>query len=174
MICSEAKQVVFARGRVPADVLFAGEAPGASEDALGKPFVGPAGKLLDHIIERAFRNHASRTYCLTNLVGCIPFDENGVKTEEPDPDDILACSGRLLEFVRIVQPKLIVCVGSLPEKWIIGTKGKRHILAEYECARIPITHPAAVLRMNIAAQGLAVQRCVVNISNALEDLPPSA
>lgn len=52
-ICSTARHVVLARGKVPCDVLFVGEAPGESEDALGSPFVGPAGKLLDRVVAKA-------------------------------------------------------------------------------------------------------------------------
>ncbi len=63
-------EIVLARGKVPAPILFIGEAPGASEDALGKPFIGPAGKVLDDIITVALDGQYD--YALTNLVACYP------------------------------------------------------------------------------------------------------
>jgi uracil-DNA glycosylase len=73
-------KVVLARGRVPCDVLFIGEAPGASEDVLGLPFVGPAGHMLDYIIERSIGEHnelrkekglPGLRVAMTNLVCCM-------------------------------------------------------------------------------------------------------
>src|SRR5262245_29940694 len=98
------RSVVFARGQVPAEVCFVGEAPGISENLLGEPFVGPAGHLLDRIIQQAslwyteVLKRPPPTYCLTNLIMCIPLDEDGVKAAEPSPVEVEACSGRLKEF----------------------------------------------------------------------------
>ena len=64
------QRVVLCRGKVPADVLFIGEGPGESEDSIGQPFIGPAGHLLDQILEQS--GVTEHRYCLTNLVCCIP------------------------------------------------------------------------------------------------------
>lgn len=173
------QQVVLARGTLPCDVLFIGEAPGESEDVLGQPFVGPAGQLLDQIIQRAFAatqvpgtegaDYNSLTWAFTNLVCCIPRDEDGGKATEPDDEYIKACSVRLIEFVEIAEPRLIVCVGALARDWL--TPGYRYsIKLHRDVPRIDIIHPAAVLRANIAHRGLMVQRAVVQISNAVEEL----
>lgn len=151
------------RGTLPADILFIGEAPGPSENAIGKPFVGPAGTLLDSIISQALAE-TSITYCLTNLVGCIPLDEDGDKWTEPPEEAIRACAPRLQELAELAKPRLIVCVGALAAKW------KDRVIPHRQARSITITHPAAILRMNVAMQGLAVQKCVVAIANAVEEL----
>lgn len=133
-------KVVLGRGKLPCDILLIGEAPGESENVLGQPFVGPAGHLLDRIIRSAVPD--SMAWAITNLVACIPR-QDGSKVSEPDPDDILHCAPRLDEFVRMANPRLIVCVGKLAESWVIGTKGRRHLLAWYNGAMIGIIHPAA-------------------------------
>ncbi|GAF80631.1 unnamed protein product [marine sediment metagenome] len=163
--CSKCKlslyrtQVVLARGVVPSPILFVGEAPGASEDVVGKPFVGPAGKLLDKIIKVAVGSRC--TYALTNLVACIP-KENGGKMGEPAKEHIRACEERLLEFIGICDPKLIVTVGKLAAKWISLLSGDWSV--------VEIIHPAAILRMDVSQKGLAVRRSIVVIEDALDSM----
>ena len=155
LLCRERKRVVLARGKIPADVLFVGEAPGASEDVLGKPFIGPAGKLLDRIIEHGIDGQAD--YALTNLVACIP-KEQGNKMGEPPEAAIEACRPRLKAFIRLCEPKVVVAVGKL---------AKTHL---GDLADVSIVHPAAILRMDPAQKGLAIHRCVVTIADAIVDL----
>lgn len=159
LLCKKRNRVVLARGMVPAPVLFVGEAPGASEDVLGKPFCGPAGKLLDQIIERAI--DAQYDYALTNLVACIPIGADGNKMQEPPEEAIEACKSRLKEFVEMCKPKLIVDVGKLAAKW--GP-------AKHGVDSIQIIHPAAILRMDVSQRGLAIQRSIVTISDAVDEL----
>ncbi len=97
-LCTQRKQVVIGRGVVPCDVFFIGEAPGASENVLGKAFVGPAGHLLDRQIEQAGGGAYKQGF--TNLVGCIPLGEDGSKTSEPPEESILACAPRVLELLE--------------------------------------------------------------------------
>jgi uracil-DNA glycosylase family 4 len=160
-LCETRQNVVLLRGTIPAEVLFIGESPGNSEDVLGKPFVGPAGKLLDHIIEKALKGE--HTYCLTNLVACIPLEvEGGKKVAEPTRESILACAPRLVELVKIVKPRYIIGVGSLAKKWIGAIIGESDWLFD------SITHPSAILRANVAQQGLAIETCIVTIESLLE------
>lgn len=182
------KRVVLARGDIPADIVFTGEAPGQSEDVLGRPFVGPAGKLLDYIVKEAMPlEYADGEYnpptgpkyttAFTNLVACIPLDEDHIKTAEPSRDCIKACELRLVEFVRLCQPKLIVLVGALAKKHIMGqamfSEHEDYSLEWIDDGKylhfVEITHPAAVLRSNIAQQGLAIQRCIVKLKNAIHE-----
>jgi uracil-DNA glycosylase len=104
-ICKRARQVVFYRGDIPCDVLLIGEAPGASENARGWPFCGPAGILLDRMIAKALDLSGERVrrvrIGITNVVGCIPRDEEGVKVEQPEVEDVEHCTPRLQEIVRI-------------------------------------------------------------------------
>jgi uracil-DNA glycosylase family 4 len=105
-------KVVLARGKIPSKILFIGEAPGASEDVIGSPFVGPAGRLLDHVIEQAL--DGQHDYAITNLVCCLLKDAGNVKGEPPK-EAIVACRPRLLEFIGICNLRLIVTVGLLSQ-----------------------------------------------------------
>ena len=170
-LCEGANKIVLCRGSLPCDALFVGEAPGVSEDCLGRPFVGPAGKLLDWIIDQAMPEETKLTWAFTNLVGCLPRDPDGRKASEPLPEEIEECAPRLEEFIaKVAKPRLIVCVGDHANHWIIGTKWRRHILLGYAGKMIHIVHPAAILRANQAQQGLMRQRAEVVLRNVLEEL----
>lgn len=176
------RKVVMARGVLPCEVVFVGEAPGESEDVLGRPFVGPAGHLQDEIIERAFFGFADLRWSFTNLVCCIPRDDDGGKATEPDKVHIKACSSRLREFMWLARPRLVVLVGSLAKKSILGQavfSYNKHPhdaddslwLPQNEFLRFAeIQHPAYILRSNMAQRSLLVQRAVVTLQNAVEEL----
>ena len=178
-LCAGRQQVVLARGEIPCDVLFCGEAPGESEDCIGAPFIGPAGQLLDRIIERAGfnsqhidlpNNHwRPLRWAFTNLVCCIPRAEDGGKATEPNDESIRACSVRLVEFVEIADPKLIVCVGKLAKDWL-DPDWRHSIELHRKIPLVAITHPGAIVRANLAMQGLMTQRCEVVLRNAVEEL----
>lgn len=148
------RRVCLLRGTVPCRVLFIGEAPGASEDVLGKPFVGPAGHLLDSIIHRAGLRPGQ--YALTNLVACYPRKAKAEGVNEPPPDAVKACRPRVEELRAICQPTLVVAVGKLA--------------AKHQAHDLELIHPAAILRLDVSQKGLAIQRCVVSLANAVEDL----
>jgi DNA polymerase len=173
-------KVVLARGKLPCQVLFIGEAPGESENVIGQPLVGPSGRVIDLIIERALRG--KYTYAITNLVCCIPRTEEGNKAGEPPEESIEACEERLVEFVRIAQPRLIVTVGKLSKQYVGGqamfSENTNHDAKNFgSLPWIPrpkflefadIVHPAFILRSDVSQQGLLVQRAVVTIQDALE------
>lgn len=154
---------MLARGKLPCDVLFVGEAPGVSEDLLGMPFIGPAGKLLDSIISDAYSmiDIEPLRVAFTNLVACIPLGEDGRKVSEPPESAILACRDRLVEFVDLAQPRSIVYVGKLAEKYELEHTG---------ASITSIQHPAAILRAGIESQGLMIQRCAVTLADLFEEL----
>lgn len=159
-------RVVFARGSLPCDILFIGEAPGKEEDVYGIPFIGRAGKLLDRIIERSIPE--TLTYALTNLVCCVPLDsEDHAKTTQPLWNHIDACRPRLQEFVEIVSPRLVILVGKLPQDNIVPTA---EWSVKFEAPTIGIKHPAAILRnkAGIIHQDLEVNKAVIAISNAVD------
>ena len=162
-LCSQRDNIVLARGTVPCDVLFIGEAPGESENLIGQPFVGPAGHLLERIIASALHESGSKaTVAYTNLVACFPKLAKDRGDNEPEQDEIEACADRLTEFLTIAKPKLVVAVGKLAGDNLPQlTKTLRTVI---------ITHPAAILRMPLVQQGMAAEKCVVIISNALEEL----
>lgn len=160
-------RVVLGRGQLPCDIVFIGEAPGQSEDTIGTPFEGPAGRLMDEIIRRALP--PDTTYALTNLVGCIPLGDDGAKSLPPPYEAIEACTPRLQAFVQMANPKLIVAVGALSKTWL-QPGYRKSIKFHRPTPLIDIHHPAYILRQTVAMRGLAIQRCVVIVSNALLEL----
>ena len=158
-------RIVLARGVIPTEVLLLGEAPGQSEDVLGRPFVGPAGDLLDEMIEEAERMSRPVGKLFTNLVGCIPRDvERGssYKLSEPPPESIEACSPRLQELVNLSKPTAIVMIGKLAQKWCPK-------LIDYDFEHsLDIIHPAAILRMDLSQRGLAEQRTTIQLRDLFE------
>lgn len=170
-LCEVRKKTVLCKGQIPCDILFVGEAPGASEDRMGIPFVGPAGHTLDSIISRAFEGLQVRI-AYTNLVCCIPKEEMGSgKYGEPSKESIEACQERLIEFVRLAKPRAIVMVGQLAKKWIHG-EAMFSPTGDGPCGWIKnghwlefmdIVHPAAILKADITKQELMARRAVVSL-----------
>ncbi len=184
------RKVCLARGRIPADVLMLGEGPGLVEDAFGQPFQGPAGHLLDHIIERAmtyedsldaFGNPREQlrplwTYCLSNLLACLPVGEDGRKAAEPGQEEIEACAPRLYQLCEMIRPKLVIAVGTVARDQIDLKVKYRVELPPLHGSKPPkpipqvwISHPAAILRSNSAVKDMAVQRAVVGIRTAVQE-----
>jgi len=164
-------RVVLWRGWMPCDFLLIGEAPGESEDCLGEPFVGPAGNLLDQILADAISaaGGAPWRYAVTNLVACFPRE---AKIEEassgsirpPRKEEIQACRPRLLEFVAIAKPRLIVALGAIARQFAPWPESSDTTI---QC----LIHPAAILRMdNQAQRDLAYKRCVLTLTEALRQL----
>lgn len=99
-------KVVFGVGPVPSDIVFVGEGPGQQEDLSGEPFVGAAGKLLDDMLSII---DLSREICyICNIVKCRP-----PQNRDPMPEEQDACIGYLVEQLRLLQPKIVVCLGRI-------------------------------------------------------------
>jgi uracil-DNA glycosylase family 4 len=175
-------QRVFARGSLPCDVLFVGEAPGESENDLRVPFIGPAGKMLDQIVGQARwvleavpdpkAKGGSRdwTWAMTNLVCCIPRVEGG-GYDDPTDEQIIACQGRLREMIALADPRIIVRVGKYAQEWLDSAPGAyRYALKVVGPKQVGIDHPARILHMSHAQQGLTVQRSVVAIVTAIREV----
>lgn len=172
-LCSNRNRVVFARGTIPSDVVFIGEAPGHSENTIGKPFVGPAGKLLDSMIDEAYQelvesfklNNSTRlSWSFYNAVSCIPMGDDGAKTEEPPEEALEACMAKLDEFLHLAKPRGIVLVGKIPSEWVESSTTYK---AEFY---VSIIHPADILRADVSQQGLLIQRATVQINDLLESV----
>lgn len=155
------KQVVLLRGKIPAPILFVGEAPGVSEDVIGIPFVGPAGKLLDRMLEEGLDGQVD--YCITNLVACIPRVIGEDKMEAPTEESIYNCRERLEEVFTICNPVATVAVGKLAEKWLPSNFGENQLGKMFS-----VIHPAAILRLDISQKSLAIQRNIVTISEVAD------
>jgi DNA polymerase len=141
-LASGAKQLVFADGNPDSEIVFIGEAPGAKEDELGKPFVGAAGKFLDEML--AGIGLSRDMVYITNIVKYRPPGNR-----DPEPEEIAAFMPYLKRQMEVIKPKLIVFLGRhamsvfLPELRISQVHGqpKRKDGQVY----LPLFHPAAAL-----------------------------
>ncbi len=130
-------------GNPQAEVMFIGEGPGYQEDRQGRPFVGPAGKLLEGLLA-SIGTHRDDVF-IANMVKCRPPDNR-----DPSPAEMTACTKYLDRQIELVNPKLIVTLGRFafgryfPGEGITKARGK---LREKDGRKIfPVLHPAAVLR----------------------------
>ncbi len=147
-----ATQAVFGAGLAHAPLMLVGEQPGNDEDLAGKPFVGPAGKVLDQAIEELGFNRAEMY--VTNAVKHFKFVERGKRRihESPNLREITACRPWLLAELDAVQPKVVVCLGASAAKSLLGAKfalmkdrGKV-VESPYAKQVVATIHPSAVLR----------------------------
>lgn len=137
--------VVFGEGNPRARAMFVGEAPGATEDRTGRPFVGPAGQLLDRILSGAMGLRRSDVF-IANINKCRPPGNRA-----PAPDEVAACLPFLRRQVEIVRPEVIVCLGRTAAQNLLGTAASIGALRgqRLEYAGIPVVvtwHPAYLLR----------------------------
>ncbi len=139
--------MVLGRGRLPADVLFIGEGPGKSEDVIGEPFIGPAGKLLQAWIDHSIQRAEEYRYAITNLVACRPTGRVGGNNRVPSSEEMSNCRPRLNEFIYMAQPKLIITVGRIAELSAINITRECMVLGASIAA---LQHPAYVLRRGVA------------------------
>lgn len=166
-------RIVLYRGTLPAEVAFFGEAPGDTENIKGKPFKGPAGHLLDEIIEEAWSMSESDVrYIIGNLVACLPAakvaandpNQEQVGSWEPTKKEILDCSPRVVEFLKIVKPKLIVALGKHASTYLPK-------LTDNKSAILKLVHPAAILRSpSVVAAARMKQQSVSRLATALHRL----
>ena len=143
-LCKTRTNTVFGEGNLHAKLMFIGEGPGQQEDEMGRPFVGPAGQLLDKMIA-AIGMKREDVY-IANIVKCRP-----PYNADPKPEYAAKCIGYLREQVRFIHPKVIVCLGRIAAQHIIKeTTGITRIHGRvYErngFYLVPTFHPAALLR----------------------------
>ena len=145
-------QTVFGDGTRNAEVMFVGEQPGDQEDLQGKPFVGPAGQLLDKALEEAGIDR-SKVY-VTNVVKHFKWQARGKRRihQKPNWAEIAACRPWLEAELEVVQPRVLVCLGATAAQALLGRdfrvsrmRGEpvESDLAEHVVATV---HPSAILR----------------------------
>ena len=143
-LCETRHNLVFGVGREDAEVMFIGEGPGEQEDLKGEPFVGPAGKLLDTMLEIIDLDR-NKVY-IANMVKCRPPRNRDPQIGEQD-----ACSGWLRRQIALVDPKIIVCLGRIAAMGIIDpefriTKEHGQWLQRDGRLYMATYHPSALLR----------------------------
>ncbi len=143
-LCSTRKNIVFGVGNKNADIMLIGEGPGADEDIQGEPFVGKAGKLMN----KAFIGLGIKreNVYIANIVKCRP-----PQNRNPESDEAKACMDYLRNQVLLVKPKIIVLLGSVALKNILGeeygiTKSRGNWMEKNGILYMPTWHPAALLR----------------------------
>ena len=136
--------LVFGDGNPKAEIMLIGEGQGEQEDLTGIPFVGPAGKLLDQMLEIIDLDREK--YYIANIVKCRPPRNRDPQAAEQD-----ACIGYLREQTRLIQPKIIVCLGRIAAMRLIRndyriTREHGQWVKKGNIWMTAIYHPSALLR----------------------------
>jgi uracil-DNA glycosylase len=145
-------QTVFGEGKRSAEVMFVGEQPGDQEDLAGKPFVGPAGQLLDEALVDAGIDRT--TVYVTNVVKHFKWQGRGKRRihQKPNWSEIAACRPWLDAELAVVEPRVLVCLGATAAQALLGRQFRvtrergRPVdsdLAEHVLATV---HPSSILR----------------------------
>lgn len=143
-LCQTRKNIVPGKGNRQAKLMFVGEAPGEQEDLQGKPFVGAAGQLLDTYLDAVGIDREDVYIC--NILKCRPLHNRDPLPEEED-----ACMDYLRTQVRLIRPKIIVCLGRIAAKRLIDSEfritashGKWYDKGAFRM--MAVYHPSALLR----------------------------
>jgi uracil-DNA glycosylase len=147
-----AGDTVFGEGPVPAPIMLVGEQPGDQEDRQTRPFVGPAGKILDEALDAA--ELVRSDLYVTNAVKHFKFEPRGKRRihQTPTAGEVRACHPWLRSELDLVRPDLLVLLGATAAKAVLGSKFRltqhRGEAVESDAARIVTAtiHPSAVLR----------------------------
>jgi uracil-DNA glycosylase family protein len=145
-------QTVFGEGSPDAEVLFVGEQPGDQEDKAGRPFVGPAGRLLDEALAEAGIDR-SLTY-VTNAVKHFKWQARGKRRihQKPNWAEMTACRPWLEAELAVVKPRVLVLLGAVAAQTLLGRDFRvtqwRGKLVESDLAEavVPTVHPSSILR----------------------------
>lgn len=132
-------------GNVESPIMFVGEGPGADEDAMGEPFVGRAGQLLEKMLQEKAKIERKDVF-ITNIVKCRP-PQNRAPTEE----EVKSCQSYLDAQIIVIQPKIIVTLGNTPLNYFTGenkiTQSRGRFFDWYgEIKIFPTFHPSYLLR----------------------------
>jgi uracil-DNA glycosylase len=146
-----ATQTVFGEGPRSARVFFVGEQPGNEEDIEGKPFVGPAGRVLDQALESAGIDR-SETY-VTNIVKHFKWEPKGKRRlhKKPNAREIAACLPWLEKEIELIKPQVLVCLGATAAQGLLGRDFKvtvqrgRVIPSKFAPHTVATVHPSSIL-----------------------------
>lgn len=179
-----ATQTVFGRGPSTARIVLVGEQPGDREDLAGKPFVGPAGQLLDRALAEAGVER-EQVY-LTNVVKHFKFIERGKRRlhQKPGSREIAACKPWLEAELSSIEPQVVVCLGSTAAQALLGrdfriTAHRGKVLeTSYARTTLATWHPAAILRMNDSGRQAEMEQQLISdlqlcrrVGRNMTDLP---
>ena len=145
-------QTVFGEGRASARLLLVGEQPGDKEDEIGRPFVGPAGQLLEDALAEAGIDRAE-TF-LTNAVKHFKWTPRGKRRihQKPNASEVAACRPWVVAELEVVQPRVLVCLGATAAQSLLGrgVRVTRDRGQPLESSLAPVAfatvHPSSILR----------------------------
>jgi DNA polymerase len=141
--------IVISRGNPSAKLLLVGEAPGPQENIKGKPFVGPAGQLLDKILQAANFDPESDVY-ITNSVFRMPPGENGANFRKPNDAEIDYYRPFVFEIIRVMNPRVILLTGNVACQSVLRKTGITSLRGKWVEMDgrwvMPIYHPSYLLR----------------------------
>jgi uracil-DNA glycosylase len=169
-------QTVFGEGPLDAEVMMVGEQPGDREDIEGRPFVGPAGHVLDTALERASIDR-DRVY-LTNVVKHFKWRPRGKRRihQKPNLEEIKACRPWLDGELAAVQPRVLVCLGAVAATALIGrefrvSRQRGEFIESPLAERVMATvHPSSVLRTDPEEREAAMKALVEDLRKVAEEL----
>ena len=143
-LCANRRNIVFGQGNKNAKIMFIGEGPGADEDMEGLPFVGKAGKLMNEAFKGIGINR-EEVY-IANIVKCRP-----PSNRDPEEDEVAACLNYLRNQVILIKPQVIVLLGRIALKNILGNEynistARGKWIEKKGIMYMPTWHPAALLR----------------------------
>jgi DNA polymerase len=167
-----ATQTVFGSGHAGARLMLVGEGPGDEEDREGEAFVGPAGRLLDRVLQDAGIDR-DEIY-LTNAVKHFKWQPRGKRRihKTPDRAEMVACRHWLLDEIAIVEPELIVAMGATAATTLVGPDVRvlrdrgRFFDVETVGSVMVTVHPSSVLRTDSVARGSAFAALVADLRQA--------
>lgn len=144
-LCETRKNIVFGTGDPHARAVLVGEAPGATEDERGLPFVGRAGELLDRMLAEQAGLRRGEVY-IANVLKCRPPGNR-----DPRPDEVELCAPYLREQIRSIWPDIIMTMGNPATRFILRTEAgitrlRGKVFRTGHFLVLPTFHPAAVLR----------------------------
>jgi uracil-DNA glycosylase family protein len=158
-------QTVFGEGSADAEVMLVGEQPGDHEDLAGKPFVGPAGRLLDEALDQAGIDR--KLAYVTNVVKHFKWQPRGKRRihQKPNAAEVAACRPWLDAELAVVKPRVLLCLGATAAQALLGRQFRvskeRGVPVESELAPVVMAtvHPSAILRSDDreAEMGLFVE-----------------
>ena len=162
-------QTVFGEGLRKADLMLVGEQPGDKEDLAGRPFVGPAGRLLDRSLEEAGIDRGNAY--VTNVVKHFKWEARGKRRihKKPNLDEITACRPWLDAEIKVVKPRVLLCLGATAAQALLGKQFRvskergtfvESDLAEYVSATV---HPSSILRAHDADRDREIAAFVADL-----------
>ncbi len=164
------RNVVFGAGNIFAELMLIGEAPGADEDRRGEPFVGPAGMLLDKILQAMGLTRES--VYIANILKCRP-DTPGQTSgnRKPSAEEMRACLPYLHEQIDLIRPRVLVALGATAALGLLGLDGITRLRGRWQIYRgiplMPTYHPAYLLRNTALSEKRRVWEDMLQVMDRL-------